>query len=371
MCFARLKPEEGIEPSTRLAALVATALKDWLCLWPVLMKLKPTPPRDAVKRYLKDVEGHITDKTKYNYSTTLKRFLEWCDENSIIDMNDLDSEMIDQFKEWRLADVKPITAKNDMNTIRNFIEYAATIQAVPAGLSDLIRIPKVSDDDAINDDYLTQQEASAILDYLSSYEYASRRHITFLILWKGGMRISGLRTLDFEDFDEGRPALKIRHRPETGTPLKRKDKSERDVILSPDTADTISDYIEDQRAESQDKFGRKPLLSTKHGRAARTTIQKYVYTAYRPCYYNGEECPYDRDTDTCEALAFDQANKCPGSLSPHALRRGYVTAARNAGQPKDVTSERVNMSGKILEKHYDKGSHDEKAERRREYLKDI
>lgn len=335
------------------------------------MKLKPTPPEDAANRYLRDVEGHISDKTYYNYSTTVCQFLDWCEERGIQDMNDLDSDLIDQFKEYRLQSVKPITAKNDMSTIRNFIEYAATIQAVPVGLSDLIRIPKVFEDDQICDDYLTRQEARAILDYLSQYQYASRRHITVLILWKSGMRISGLRALDLRDFDNGRPALEIRHRPETKTPLKRKEKGERDVILSPETAAILADYVNNQRAETTDKFSRKPFLSTREGRASRTTIQKYVYTATRPCYYNGEKCPYDRDTNTCEALSFDQANKCPGSVSPHALRRGYVTAARNAGQPKDITSERVNMSGPILDKHYDKGSHDEKAERRREHLKDI
>lgn len=324
-----------------------------------------------MNRYLRDVEGHITDKTQYNYATSLRRLLEWCDEKGITDMNDLDSELIDQFKEWRLQDVKPITAKNDMATVKNFIEYAATIQAVPAGLSDLIRIPKVSEDDEICDEYLTREEATSILEYLSKYDYANTRHVVMLILWKGGMRLSGLRALDVEDFDEARPALEIRHRPETKTPLKRKSKSERDVILSPDTADVLADYIDNQRANTTDKFGREPLISTRAGRAARTTIQKYVYTATRPCFHNGGECPYNRDTDTCEAMQFDQANKCPGSVSPHAIRRGYVTAARNAGQPKDVTSERVNMSGPILDKHYDKGSHDEKAERRRDHLKDI
>lgn len=70
-------------------------------------------------------------------------------------------------------------------------------------------------------------------------------------------------------------------------------------------------------------------------------------------------------------MQYDQANKCSGSVSPHALRRGYVTAARNAGQPKDVTGERVNMGGKVLEKHYDHGNYDEKAERRRAHLADI
>lgn len=62
---------------------------------------------------------------------------------------------------------------------------------------------------------------------------------------------------------------------------------------------------------------------------------------------------------------------CPGSISPHALRRGYVTAARNAGQPKDVTGERVNMSNEVLEKHYDMGTTADKAKRRRGYILDI
>lgn len=70
-------------------------------------------------------------------------------------------------------------------------------------------------------------------------------------------------------------------------------------------------------------------------------------------------------------MSWNASCKCPGSVSPHALRRGYVTAARNAGQPKDVTGERVNMSGKVLDKHYDKGTNAEKAERRRDYVRDI
>lgn len=36
-----------------------------------------------------------------------------------------------------------------------------------------------------------------------------------------------------------------------------------------------------------------------------------------------------------------------------------------------MNSERVNMSNKILEKHYDKGTNAEKAERRRDSVKDI
>ncbi|MGB9953416.1 hypothetical protein ACOZ4F_13590 [Haloarcula marismortui] len=59
------------------------------------------------------------------------------------------------------------------------------------------------------------------------------------------------------------------------------------------------------------------------------------------------------------------------AISPHALRRGYVTEALNAGQPKEVTADRVDMTNEILEKHYDKATKNEQMERREDYLKDI
>lgn len=238
-------------------------------------------------------------------------------------------------------------------------------------MADMVRIPSVSEDDEICDDLLTREEASDVLGFLGKFEYASNRHVTLLILWKTGMRMSGLRALDLEDFDEGRPALELRHRPTSGTPLKNKEKSARDVLITSETAEVIRDYVERNRETVTDKQGRKPLLTSKSGRVVETTIQRYVYTATRPCYYNGGECPFDREPDTCEAMSWNASCKCPGSVSPHALRRGYVTAARNAGQPKDVTGERVNMSGKVLDKHYDKGSTAEKAERRRGFIRDI
>jgi len=110
------------------------------------------------------------------------------------------------------------------------------------------------------------------------------------------------------------------------------------------------------RKDVTDDHGREPLLTSKSGRIVETTIQRYVYTATRSCYYNGGNCPSNRNLEECEAMSWNAPCNCPGSVSPHALRRGYVTAARNAGQPKDVTGERVNMSGKVLDKHYDKGT---------------
>jgi hypothetical protein len=70
----------------------------------------------------------------------------------------------------------------------------------------------------------------------------------------------------------------------------------------------------------------------------------------------------------CEATANDQASKCPSSVSPHAIRRGSITAYRNANVPKDVASDRMDVSGEVLDKHYDMATPDEKRKRRSEFL---
>jgi len=47
----------------------------------------------------------------------------------------------------------------------------------------------------------------------------------------------------------------------------------------------------------------------------------------------------------------------------HAIRRGSITAHRNANVPKDVASDRMDVSGEVLDKHYDMATPDEKCKR--------
>ena len=61
----------------------------------------------------------------------------------------------------------------------------------------------------------------------------------------------------------------------------------------------------------------------------------------------------DLDLDEFATTSYNTASRCPCSVGPHALRRGYVTEALNAGQPKEVTADRVDMTHDIMEKHYD------------------
>lgn len=197
-----------------------------------------------------------------------------------------------------------------MVTVRGFIEFCETIQAVPKGLSELVRIPNTDESNEICDDLLTREEVKKILKHLGKFKYASDRHVIMLVLWKTGMRLSGLRALDIGDFDKARPALEIRHRPETETPLKKKGEDERDVIEKNDGR-VIADYIENARPAVTDEYGRTPLIATSHGRRARTTIQRMVYTATRPVTTRTPASSM-KTPETCEAATWNGASQCPG-----------------------------------------------------------
>jgi hypothetical protein len=55
-------------------------------------------------------------------------------------------------------------------------------------------------------------------------------------------------------------------------------------------------------------------------------------------------------------------------MYPHAIRSGSVTAHLNRDVPKEIVSERANMSEKTLEQHYDERTKSEKRKRREKYL---
>jgi hypothetical protein len=130
----------------------------------------------------------------------------------------------------------------------------------------------------------------------------------------------------------------------------------------------IADYIASpNRHDVTDDYGRTSLLTTQHGRPALGTIQNWVYRLTRPCVI-GEPCPHDYDPDTCEFARHDRASGCPSSVSPHAIRTGSITALRDSGTPREVVSDRGDVSEKILEKHYDQASKRQRMRRRKEYV---
>ncbi|WP_336327868.1 tyrosine-type recombinase/integrase [Halovenus sp. HT40] len=335
--------------------------------------LDPITPDAALEYYLDARRYDLAESTLRSHGARIRSFARWLKDNDINNMNDVDLRTVHEYRVYKREDngesdpCNDVTMQGQVSTIRRFLDHLADIQAVDERVPERIRLPTV-DGDGSSDDQLESGRASAVLDFLRSYRYASPEHVTLLLMWRTSARRGGVRALDLEDFDQDDRALAFRHRPDTGTPLKNAEAGERDVSLSEPVATVISDYIDSpNRHNVVDDHGRDPLLTTEYGRPALSTYQNWIYRVTRPCVI-GETCPHGYEPPTCEFMNHDSAHRCPSSVSPHAVRTGSITALRDAGTPRQVVSDRGDVSEKVLEKHYDKASKRQKMRRRREHL---
>ncbi|MFC6975653.1 tyrosine-type recombinase/integrase [Halomicroarcula sp. GCM10025709] len=319
--------------------------------------------------YLEFRESDVSEKTLQNHRYRLDTFIEFCEVHDIENLNELDGRDIHSYRTWRGEDIKPLTLKTHLATLRVFLEFCASIDAVEDGLREKVVLPNVSAAEESKSVQLDADRARSILDFLDEYRYASRDHIIMLILAYSGIRLGTLRALDVGDWDSKALLLKIRHRPDSGTPLKNREPAERSITVSEEYGSVIDDYIRVNRVNVTDDHGREPLISSQFGRMSEGAIRETVYRLTRPCIID-QECPHDRDLADCEATQDKQARECPSSVSPHAVRRGAITRMLRDGTPEKVVSSRSNATSDILEKHYDERSERERAEIRREFLED-
>ncbi|MFC4408583.1 tyrosine-type recombinase/integrase [Haloarchaeobius iranensis] len=351
-------------------------------------RLDPIEPDVAMQMYMSTREDELRDKTLTSQRYRLLAFTRWCRAEEIENLNVLDGRTLHSFRASRRQGfedydekyldgydpLEPQTLHNHLSTLRVFLRFCAQIDAVPEELPSKILLPRVTENQQVSETTLDPDRAEEILGYLDRYHYATRKHLTVLLLWHLGCRVGGLRAIDLDDLDlEGShpkvdgPAIHIVHRPEQGTPLKNGEKGTRWNAISPYVAQTIEDYISGPRKDVRDDHDREPLLTTSHGRPQTGTFRNTAYAASRPCCY-GEGCPHDEDPDTCEAMDYNFASKCPSSRSPHDFRSGSLTRHLLEGTPKDVTQDRMNVSEKVLDRHYDRRTAREKMEQRRRYL---
>ncbi|WP_172977280.1 tyrosine-type recombinase/integrase [Halosegnis longus] len=334
--------------------------------------LEPLAPESAVELYLDQRSDEVSASTHESHEYRLAPFVEWCEEvEGITNMNELSGRDLHAYRVWRReeGDLKPVTLQGQLSTLRVFLGFCASIDAVEESLRSKILLPTVSGDDEVSETTLDPARAEAMLDYLGRYQYASRAHVTALLLWRTGMRTGSVRSLDLDDLDLEEGAAHVVHSPETDTPLKNGNRGERWVALSPDTAQTVQDYIDGPREAVTDDYGCDPLLTTREGRVSRSTVRDTMYRWTRPCVV-GEGCPHDRDPDDCEAAQFDGASKCPSSRSPHDVRSGAITSYLLNDTPAEIVGDRMDVSKKVLDRHYDRRTQREKMEQRRDYLPD-
>lgn len=320
----------------------------------------------AVERYLKERERDLADSTVYKYRSVLSQFTEWCDsQDHIKTVSDLEQMDIGDFRIYKRdqADMSDTALYNTMVAVRTFIRWCESRGLVNEVSADDVLLPdrgRVARTETIDPD-----RADDILDYLNKYEYATRRHALFTLLWDCGLRIGAVRSLDLDDFNSEDAYVELHHRPDEDTPLKNKQDSEREVNLHRWAADVIADYIKGHREGVADDYERNPLLTSKHGRPARTTLRRNIACITRPCYYS-DECTVGREIKDCEATSWEEAAKCPESVKPHSIRRSSITNWLNEGHSKELISDRMDVSPDVLDEHYDARTEEEKRELRRE-----
>jgi integrase len=242
----------------------------------------------------------------------------------------------------------------------------ASIDGVDTSVPERMEMPNRGDD--VRTEALEKEQAEAALSYLRKYAYASREHALLALTWHTGIRSGTLVALDVEDVEAEKHRLRIRHRPETGTPLKNGERAERYIALSPDITELLEDYIGTTRSSLRNVDGdRRPLFATKNGRAPVKTLRRWFNTATKPCMYG--DCPHGRSPENCDAAQRQRdAMECPSTVSGHPIRRGAITQFLKTDTPRRAVSDRCNVSDDVLDKHYDARSEGDKTEQRRKYF---
>jgi len=341
--------------------------------------LTPLTPEQGLEMYAEGRRDELSTQTLPSHIYRLESFTQWCAEEEIENLNELTGRDLYAYRIWRREgngedreEIETITLRGNLATLRAFLKFCADIDAVPEELYTKVPLPTVSAAEGVSDSTLEPDRATVILDYLALHHYASRKHVTLLLLWHTGARVGAIRGLDLRDCDlEGdSPGIQFVHRPETDTSLKKGEKGERWNAISGHVAGVLQDYIDGPRDDLTDDHGRHPLLTTRCGRPTVSTLRDTMYGITRPCWYSSD-CPHDRDIEECDATYYAKACKCPSSRSPHDVRSGRVTAYRREGVPRRVVGDRLDASDDILDRHYDRRNDREKAEQRRDYLPDL
>lgn len=315
---------------------------------------------EAKQMFLDARREDVTHETLRSDEQSVRYFIEYVTaEHDIEYVHEVDGFLIEKWKLARMNEVTKVTVSNNLKELRKYVRYCESINALDRGLADAMVLPKVTREEQVNDEFVEPSLATRLLDYYEATDRNGDEHARFALMWHTGCRISGAHALDVQDYQyddaTGYHYLSFRHRPETGTALKNKQKSERDVAIhDPGVARILDNYIEYKRLRVTDDHGREPLFTSPQSkRLSRQKAYKQMKRRTRPCKL-GLDCPLGREPDACPAFAAKRAHECDPAYGNHPIRKGAITYQLACGVPKHIVSERCDVSIEVLEKHYDK-----------------
>jgi site-specific recombinase XerD len=193
------------------------------------MSLEPIDPETALELYLADKEHDLAEASLRPHKYRLRHFVRWCDQEDIENLNTLTGRKLHEYRLWRRdeGDLGKVSEKTQMDTLRVFVRWLESIDAVERDLSEKVLSPSITPDENSRDVMLDSDRAERVLAYLRKYEYATVEHVAISLMWHTMMRVGGVHALDVEDYHPDKQYVEVRHRPDEGTPVKNKGDGER------------------------------------------------------------------------------------------------------------------------------------------------
>jgi len=324
---------------------------------------------DAVDMYLDHRADELAPATLRSHRYRLEHVIRWADEHDYESTADLNGRTLMEYRQWRRddGDLNQTSLHTQLTTVRVWLQFLERIDAVSENTAERLDVPSLNGHDR-REEVLPAEHAEQIDSYLGRYEYASRDHALWTILYGVGVRLGGAHSLDVCDFDREDRRLWFRHRPDEGTTLKNGQRGERPVTLSAQITDVLSAYVDDVRIATTDEHGRRPLLSAAGGRPSKSTLRRAIYRLTQPCQI-GTECPHGTSESECSTAGYtDTPSGCPSIVSPHAIRKRAIIDYRKNEIPDKYISDRCNVNQKTMDRHYDVRTEAEKQEDRRDYF---
>ncbi|MFB6206411.1 MAG: tyrosine-type recombinase/integrase [Haloglomus sp.] len=167
---------------------------------------------------------------------------------SVDDMRDVTARTVHRFRLDIADGLAQSTLSQRISTVQRFLRFCASIDGVDPSVPERIDVPARTTES--RDERLDSDHADAALTQLRRFAYASREHALLALCWHTALRSGTLRGLDVSDVQESHDRLRIRHRPESDTPLKNGDSAKRYVAVSAEVMDVLADYIEHNRVTS-------------------------------------------------------------------------------------------------------------------------
>ena len=115
---------------------------------------------------MKERGPDLSDSSQYNIKSALKQFLEFCDQEGVKELDNIDAFLISDYRLERMEEVSENTVYNNLTALRKFIRWCEGWGLIHDDLAENMIIP--TDRDTSRDTTLSPERVEDILSYLQT-----------------------------------------------------------------------------------------------------------------------------------------------------------------------------------------------------------